>query len=251
MIRFAALVFAGLLAGPAMACRLALAMALDVSGSVDQLEYRQQMDGLAQALIDDSVQSAIFAVPDVPVAIAIYEWSSSKYQRQIVGWRLMQSPEDLHQLVGLLTSWERAPSPEATGLGAALEYGRDLLQTNPGCWQETLDIAGDGKNNDWPVPRDLRRSGKLANMRINALVIGRDAQGQGHISPPEVGELAAYFHAEIVQGPNAFVEVALGYQDYARAMKRKLLRELATRPIGSPSPLPSIRRRFARHEADQ
>jgi len=240
-----------LLAGPVSACRLALAMALDVSGSVDQLEYRQQMDGLAQALIDQDVQNAIFAIPDVPVALAIYEWSSSKYQRMIVGWRLMASPDDLQQLAGVLTSWERAPSPEATGLGAALEYGRDLLRSNPGCWQETLDIAGDGKNNDWPIPRELRRAGKLANMRVNALVIGRDAQGQGHRSPPEVGELAAYFHAEIIQGPNAFVEVALGYQDYARAMKRKLLRELATRPLGSPSTVPSHLRRLASHETGQ
>ncbi len=242
------LVFA---AAPVSACRLALAMALDVSGSVDQQEYRQQMDGLAQALIDQDVQNAFFAMPDVPVAVAVYEWSSSSYQRLIVDWRLMRTPDDLHQLAGLLTSWERAASPEATGIGAAMEFGRDLLRANPGCWQETLDIAGDGKNNDWPIPRELRRLGLLADMRINALVIGRDAQGQGHVSPPEVGELAAYFHAEIIQGPNAFVEVALGFQDYARAMKRKLLRELATRPLGSPSPLPPVRPRFAARSVDQ
>jgi len=249
-VKVLALIFT-LLAGPVSACRLALAMALDVSGSVDQLEYRQQMDGLAQALIDEDVQKAIFAIPDVPVAIAIYEWSSSSYQRMIVSWRLMTSPDDLHQLAGVLASWERTPSPEATGLGAALEYGRDLLRSNPGCWQETLDVAGDGKNNDWPIPRELRRDGKLANMRVNALVIGRDAQGQGHRSPPEVGELAAYFHAEIIQGPDAFVEVALGYQDYARAMKRKLLRELATRPLGSPSPMLLDERRFAIRDVNQ
>lgn len=240
-----------LMAAPASACRLALAMALDVSGSVDQLEYHQQMEGLAQALIDPDVQRAFFARPDAPVAVAVYEWSASTYQRVIVDWRLMNGPSDLSQLAAHLAAWERAPSPEATGIGAAIEFGRDLLAANPGCWQETLDIAGDGKNNDWPIPRELRRLGRINGMRINALVIGRDAQGQGHVSPPEVGELAAYFHAEVIQGPNAFVEVALGFQDYARAMKRKLLRELATRPLGSPSPVPSDRRRFAYRETDQ
>ena len=117
-----------------------------------------------------------------------------------------------------------------------MTFGRDLLQRNPGCWQETLDISGDGKNNDWPVPRDLKKQGRIAGLRINALVVSRDVEGHGQVIPLEIGELSAYFHAEVIQGPDAFVEVALGFQDYARAMKRKLLREVATRPVGAPWP---------------
>ena len=56
------------LAIPAQAaCRLALVMALDVSGSVDQTEYRLQMEGLADALSDPDVAAALFAIPGAPV----------------------------------------------------------------------------------------------------------------------------------------------------------------------------------------
>ena len=47
-----------------------------------------------------------------------------------------------------------------------------------------------------------------------------------------IAALSAYYHAYVIQGADAFVEVALGFDDYARAMKRKLLKELATRPLG-------------------
>jgi len=64
-------------------CRLALAMALDVSGSVDQKEYRLQLDGLAKALTDPDVSAAFLGMPGAPVAHAVYEWSASSYQRVV------------------------------------------------------------------------------------------------------------------------------------------------------------------------
>jgi len=35
-----------------------------------------------------------------------------------------------------------------------------------------------------------------------------------------------YYSDEVIRGPGAFVETALGYADYETAMVRKLLREL-------------------------
>ncbi len=39
-------------------------------------------------------------------------------------------------------------------------------------------------------------------------------------------ELTAYFSNRVLAGPGAFSEVAIGFDDYERAMRRKLLREL-------------------------
>ena len=53
-----------------------------------------------------------------------------------------------------------------------------------------------------------------------------------------VDKLEAYFTQEVIHGPDAFVMVAQGYDDYARAMRRKLLRELEFPMLGSvPSPV--------------
>ncbi len=209
-------------------CRLALAIALDVSGSVDQTEYRLQLDGLADAFADPDVTAALFAMPGAPVSVAIYEWSSSDYQRLIQDWVPVVDQTVLDGVVARLRSWTREAAPEATGLGAAMEYGKALIDRGPSCWKATLDISGDGRNNDWPTPRDLKASGILAGIAINGLVVSRD----GLEVSEDAGGLPAYFRARVIQGPDAFVEVAGGFEDYARAMRRKLLRELATRPVG-------------------
>jgi hypothetical protein len=214
------------------ACRLALVLALDVSGSVDSAEYVQQMHGVAEALSDPEVQAVLFATPDAPVSIAIFEWSASSYQQIVVDWTTLNGPSDVAVIAERLVNWQRAPAPEATGLGAALQFANTMVARAPACWDQTLDISADGKNNDWPLPYRLRENGQLGDMNVNALVIATDFAGTVDRTPNGVAELTAYFKARIIHGPDAFVEVAQGYAAYADAMKRKLLRELATRPVG-------------------
>jgi len=88
MIRVWAAVFVLVLASPAAAqmCRQALALGLDVSGSVDRDEYRLQLDGLAAALGDPDVMDALLYQSDAPVRLAIYEWSDPTQDRIILGW---------------------------------------------------------------------------------------------------------------------------------------------------------------------
>ena len=59
------------------------------------------------------------------------------------------------------------------------------------------------------------RNFDFANVTVNGLVIkGAD--------PDPV----AYYRAEVIHGPGAFVEIAADFDDYEAAMKRKLLREI-------------------------
>jgi hypothetical protein len=214
-----------LLAAPAQAdCRLALALALDVSGSVDGREYRLQLDGLAAALDDPDVRDALLADPGAPVALAVFEWSGTGYQRMVQGWVSVDGAAALAGVTRALRAHGRGLAPQATGLGAAMRFGHGLIAAGPACWERTLDISGDGRNNDWPTPRSLRAGGALAGIRINALAVVDAAAA-------DEGDLPGYFRAEVIQGPDAFVEVAEGFEDYARAMRRKLLKELQTRPV--------------------
>lgn len=221
------------------ACRLALVLALDVSGSVNAREYDLQTEGVATALGDAEVQRLLFALPDAPVALSIFEWSSSKYQMVIQDWVLLDGPEDVAAVQTRLRAWQRAPAPEATGLGAALAFADAHLERAPACWDQTLDVSADGKNNDWPGPERLRQDGALGTMNINALVVASEFLVTYDRSGNGIAEMAKYFEERIIHGPGAFVEVARGYDDYARAMTRKLIRELATLPLGqTPSQAP-------------
>lgn len=44
-------------------------------------EYVQQMNGVVEALSDREVQAVLFATPEVPVNLAIFEWSASSISR--------------------------------------------------------------------------------------------------------------------------------------------------------------------------
>jgi len=214
-------------------CRQALILALDVSGSVDDREYRLQLDGVATALDDGRVRGALLSMPETPVSLLVFEWSSGRFQRDIVPWTSLTGTAAIDRVIAVLAGIERIPAPQSTGLGAALEHAERRLAEAPGCWTRTVDISGDGKNNDWPAPRDVYGRGALPGATVNALVIGQDDARGDDDRQTNIPELMAYFRAEVIHGPDAFVEAALGYEDFAAAMTRKLLRELQGMAVGA------------------
>lgn len=212
-LSIALVIWAGMAQG---ACRQALALGLDVSGSVDAQEYRLQMDGLAAALTDPEVIEAFLQMPDAPVALAVYDWSGALAQRVVQDWVVVSSAADLVQAAARLRGTARVEGDPSTAIGAAKAFGARLLAQQAGCWRRVLDLSGDGESNTGPRPGEVRPDG----VTINGLVIGESADADG------IGALAAYFGAYVIQGPDAFVETALGFDDYEAAMVRKLKREL-------------------------
>lgn len=213
------------------ACRLALALALDVSESVDGREYRLQLDGLAAALEHDSVAEVLLSQPETPVALAAYEWSGPGAQRLVLDWTPVPDAEALARVVARLRATDRALEPGPTAIGEALLHGAALLARGPACWRQVIDISGDGKSNTGPDPAALDDA--LRGVTVNALVIGADGQDWIDRRQVPIGELSSYFRTQVIRGPDAFVETALGYHDFRRAMTRKLLRELESRALAA------------------
>jgi hypothetical protein len=213
------------------ACRQALALALDVSGSVDAREYRLQLDGLAQALDAGSVRGAVLQQPQTPVLLAVYEWSNPDDHTLLIPWTPVTSEQGLDDIIARLRSTGRVPRSPGTGLGSAMQFGVALLEQTD-CARHTLDISGDGKSNLGPRPRDVKRQLAGRDVTINALVIGADAPATGDRRQAEISELSSYFRAEVIFGRDAFVETALGFEGYAEAMQRKLERELQVLILG-------------------
>jgi len=127
------------------ACRQALALGLDVSGSVDEAEYQLQLKGLAAALISDDVRASLMRLPDAPVRILVFEWSGQDYQRVLIPWTDITSPSRLKAVSEQLQSTTRRQAPPTTALGQAIQVGAGFLNQQPDCWKRTLDISGMGK----------------------------------------------------------------------------------------------------------
>lgn len=202
-------------------CRQALAIGLDVSGSVDAREYRLQLDGLAAALQQDDVRAVLLTMPSAPVRLAVYEWSGAEDQHLIVDWTVIDGPKTLDQFTALLFGTKRTITAPPTAIGSSMLYGAFLLAQQPECWSRTLDLSGDGPSNSGPRPRDVKAlSGVPQQITINALVVG-NAQLNA-----KTQSLTEYYRAEVITGPASFVEQAAGFEHFKEVMQRKLLREL-------------------------
>ena len=231
MGRAAALAGVALIAQPASACRLALVLAMDVSSSVDAAEDALQRQGLAHALIEPEVIAAFFASDD-PVAVSVFEWSGRYNQAMLADWTLVQSPADLAVLSARIAGSIRSHNDFPTAMGHALGHAAGLLQRGPDCLFKTIDIAGDGINNEGFGPTEAYNAFPFADVTVNGLVVNAaDFEG-------EVG-LISFFQNEVIRGPGAFIEIATSFDDYDRAMRRKLIRELGVQVLGgAPGLLP-------------
>lgn len=218
-------------AAPVAACRLALVLALDVSSSVDANEDALQRGGLAAALRAPEVQAAFLANDD-PVALAVFEWSGRYNQELVLDWLIIDSPAKLNLAAATVANSRRSHNEFPTAMGYALGYAAQLLQSGPTCAARTIDMAGDGQNNEGFGPRVAYREFPFAGVTVNGLVVNA-AEFTSET------QLIRYYELQVVRGPGAFIEVAQGFEDYERAMRRKLEREVSPPMIGAVEPEPT------------
>ncbi|MCB6179684.1 DUF1194 domain-containing protein [Rhodobacter sp. Har01] len=204
-----------LAAAPAAAdCRLALALALDVSRSVDAADFVVQTEGLAIALEAPDIRRAFFSTAG-DVALAIYQWSGEDHQEVILDWTLVSAPADLDPVAVRLRA---LPPPERalnTALGRGLGFGLGLMARAPPCTRRVIDVSGDGRNNAGPSPERIYAAGGWDGITVNALAIGAHEL-----------DIENYFFGTVIRGPGAFVERAARHTDFPHAIRRKLFREL-------------------------
>lgn len=229
MIRATAFTAASMVWGQAVdACRLALVLAMDVSNSVDPDEDALQRGGLATALLAPDVRDSFFASDD-PVALAVFEWSGRHHQRIMQDWVVIDSPATLGNVAANIASTPRFYYEFPTAIGFALGYSAGLLDRAPVCSAKTIDISGDGVNNDGFAPRDAYAAFDLDGVTVNGLVI--DVPEDAPLRAGQL-DLMSYYAQNVIRGPAAFIEVASGFDDVARAMEAKLIRELQVMILG-------------------
>ena len=202
----------GLLAGAAESCEIALALAVDVSGSVDSQEYRIQMQGLAEALRDGAVADALVAAK---ARVMLVQWTGDSRQEVSVPWRAMESPADVAGLAERIESVPRRWWQFSTAIGSALEFIRTQFTEDIDCARKVIDVSGDGISNEGIAPASLRGRLWREGFTVNALAI----EGTE-------GDLTVYYWENVVVGDKAFVVTANGFEEYPARIRLKLLREL-------------------------
>lgn len=196
----------------ARACDLALALAVDVSGSIDPVEYRFQMQGLASALEDPTIADALV---EGQVALSVIQWSGTGEQVVTIPWRRMQSLPAVAGLAQEVRGASREWNNSKTAIGDLIGFAVSRFSTVPDCRRRVIDISGDGQNNDGSDPLGQRALAQGAGITINGLAIDRVGRS-----------VTLYYRNYVIAGRDAFVHTATGYRDYPRAIRRKLIREI-------------------------
>jgi hypothetical protein len=140
-------------------------------------------------------------------------------------WTLIDRPAALLLAAETVAKSRRSHNDFPTAMGYALGYGAQMLERAPQCLYKTIDMAGDGQNNEGFRPAAAYREFAFRDVTVNGLAINAaDFEA-------ETG-LIAFYQREVLYGPGAFLEIAQGFEDYERAMRRKLERELTPLVIG-------------------
>lgn len=204
-----------LTAAPAAACEIELILAMDVSRSVMNSEYDLQMEGLADAFRDDVVLDLIESAGGIMATVT--QWSGAGDQAQTVPWRWLESRTSTLSFADEITTQRRSYFGAYTATGNALLHAAAISAANPAkCNRKVIDVSGDGRGNRGANPKSVSAQLIAQGYTINALaILGAKP------SPLD------FYAREVIGGPGAFVEAADGFEVYAEAIRRKILRELS------------------------
>ncbi len=198
-----------------------LVLALDSSASVDRAEFQLQLDGLALAFRDPEVLQAVENLKPLGAAVAVVQWGAPGETRIVIPFTQLQSARDAKAFgfrIGLIRRWLRA---SATSITTAIDDSARILDSNEfDGFRRVIDISGDGPDNTGLDLEAARQRARSSGITINGLPIMAD-----------VADLDTYYRDRVIIGADAFIEPARDFEDYVRAIRAKLLKEL--RPVAS------------------
>lgn len=206
---------------------LELVLLADASGSIDDVEIALQRRGYAEALADPQVLQAIAqGGAQGRIAVAYVEWASAASQDVVVDWMVVEDAASAAEFGRrLMAAPRRAFGSNA--IGSALLRGLEMIEENAfDGWRRVIDLSADSSwNPQGPPIVAARETVVAAGVTINGLaILCRSANCSGR---PRAGDLEAEFERQMIGGPGAFVVTAESAPSFMRAVRRKLILEIA------------------------
>ena len=218
----------------------ALIVSVDVSNSVDSDRYKLQMEGIAKALEDPGVISAISGGPNGGILFSMMTWSDRP--NFTLPWVRIASKEDA---LAVAQKVRKLPlqGGEFTCMTKMLRSANDKIvpQTPAKALRFVIDVSGDGPDNcnaDEPIEK-VRDELAANGVTINGLPIleGANATPGSSVAPSAAVQqqdlisaplgLEDWYKTHVQVGPGSFVLAANGYGDFARAIRQKFVIEIS------------------------
>ncbi len=211
-----------------------IVLAVDASGSVDNVEYALQRFGYANAFRNPRVIRAIRNGVHGAIAVTFVEWTGPELHITIIDWTLIKDAASAKRFAGELQGKERVLFNGGTAVGDAILFSASLFANNSFEGnRRIIDISGDGPTNrGYPaaMARDLVAK---QGITINGLPI-LDGFYPG---------LHQFYLDHVIGGPGSFAIPAKGFKDFSVAVLNKLIREIARLEAGNDLALGDARQR--------
>ncbi len=199
---------------------LELVIAVDVSASMDRDEFLLQRSGYREAIRHPDFVRAVLAGERQRIAVTYVEWSGRRWQKIIVPWRLIDGQESAEAFSAALL---RQPLVIARGtsISTAIQFSAALFEANGFVGdRKAIDVSGDGPNNYGRPVTEARDEAVGEGIVVNGLPIV--------IAPsPTVSDVSRYYAECVIGGPGSFMLPVTNAGEFAVAIRRKLILEVA------------------------
>ena len=195
-------------------------LALDASGSVSTERFELQKQGYAAAFRDKGVQRAIEGGAQQRIGVAMVQWTGPRLQRLVVDWHVVHGAASAEALAARIEAAPRQLFSGGTSISGLIDYALALLDRAP--WptlRKVIDISGDGGNNAGRPVGPARDDAVDRGVTINGLPIL-------NVEP----FLAEHYRENVIGGPGAFMVAIDSYDQFADAIRRKLITEISGLP---------------------
>lgn len=199
------------------ATSLQLVLAVDASGSVNMPRFHLQRDGYAAAFRHPAVRSAIRNSTTRSIAVMMLQWTGPAMQVIAVDWTLIDGDPAAERFANAIDAAPRELFGGGTSISGAIDFSAAQFPRCPvPAERRTIDVSGDGSNNRGRPAADARDQAVAAGIVINGLPILT-------LEP----WLDGYYRDHVIGGTGAFLIAAATFEEFAQAIRRKLITEIA------------------------
>lgn len=211
---------------------LQLVLAVDTSRSMDEDEQRLQRAGYVAALRDPQVIRAIGSGPLGRIAVTYVEWAGQGLQAVLVPWTLIDGAEAAARVADRLAAIP-LQRMRRTSISDALTFSAAAFEESGFvAARRVIDISGDGPNNSGFLVTDARDAAVARGITINGLpIMLKPGSMSGFF---DVRDLDLYYEDCVIGGFGAFIVTVQHPAEFAGAIRRKLILEIAGPPAASP-----------------
>jgi hypothetical protein len=166
------------------------------------------------------------------IAVSYLDFSSYQSNKIIAGWTLVHDKASAEAFADVLASKPRTLGVQ-TSISSGLELAERLLDTSPyTATKRVIDVSGDGPNNEGHLVDKVRDEIVATGVVINGLPIMTPADQFDVYYLPDLDK---YYAGCVIGGAGAFIQIAHGFEDLERALRRKLILEISdAQPQGNP-----------------